>query len=323
MPTITQRQIVLIILGFSTTVSAILAPYTLMQSKDPMIAFTSVGGAICFGGLWLAYWRGWEWARYLTVIIITILSVIGTPVTTETIPATALIVPILALVLTEPAWVIGGATVQMLGLIARSYQESGGNIAAMGGFGNIADLLLYTLAIAGLVLSRTMLDTLLHSAQESARRDSAARDQAEAQSQAFADQARALDRQLAEQRRLIDLVSTLETPAVSLAEGVLLAPVVGNLDGRRAQNLTERLLREVSTRRAHMIVLDIAGVPSIDTEVANALLQTVYALRLLGCQVTLTGISAAVAASLTSLGISLGDVQVARSPQDVLRATVA
>jgi anti-anti-sigma regulatory factor len=131
-------------------------------------------------------------------------------------------------------------------------------------------------------------------------------------------QAIALRNQNAEQQRLLDLVATLETPAIALADGVLLAPIVGTLDSRRIEVLTGRLLREASERRARRIILDIAGVTVLDTAVAKALLQLAQALRLLGCKVTITSISAEVAMTLTNLEISFAEVSTARSPQEAL-----
>jgi anti-anti-sigma regulatory factor len=124
----------------------------------------------------------------------------------------------------------------------------------------------------------------------------------------------------AEQQRLLDLVAMLETPAIVLAHGVLLAPVVGVLDQQRAQALTRRLLETVSAQRTRVVILDLAGVPEVDAAVAQAILHTAEALRLLGCQVTLTGISSAVAMTLTQLDIDLGVLTTARSPQEVLAA---
>jgi anti-anti-sigma regulatory factor len=125
----------------------------------------------------------------------------------------------------------------------------------------------------------------------------------------------------AEQQRLIDLVAVLETPAIVLAEGVLLAPVVGALDQQRAQALTRRLLEMVSVQRTQLVILDLAGVPAVDAAVAHAVLQAAEALRLLGCKVVLTGISSAVAMTLTELDIDLNTLTTARSPQEVLAVT--
>jgi rsbT co-antagonist protein RsbR len=97
-----------------------------------------------------------------------------------------------------------------------------------------------------------------------------------------------------------------------------LAPIVGHVDTRRAQALTTRLLHEASAQRAKLVVLDIAGVSVMDTSVAKALIHTVHALRLLGCEVALSGISASVAMSLIHLGINLDEVRTVRSPQEAL-----
>ncbi|NJN65238.1 MAG: HAMP domain-containing protein [Chloroflexaceae bacterium] len=127
-----------------------------------------------------------------------------------------------------------------------------------------------------------------------------------------------LVRQNEEQKRLLDLVATLETPVIPLVEGVLLAPIVGTLDRRRTQALTERLLREVYARHASQVILDITGVVAIDTQVAMGLLQTAQSVRLLGCSLTMTGISANVAATITQLGIDLSAITTAHSLQEVL-----
>jgi rsbT co-antagonist protein RsbR len=97
-------------------------------------------------------------------------------------------------------------------------------------------------------------------------------------------------RQYAEQQRLLDLVSVLETPVIAIAEGVLLAPIVGHLDSRRAGQLTKRLLDAVYAQRARAVIIDIAGVPLVDTQVAQLLIRTAQSIRLLGSRVALTGI---------------------------------
>lgn len=129
----------------------------------------------------------------------------------------------------------------------------------------------------------------------------------------------ALSRQNAEQQRLLELVATLETPVIPLLDGLLLAPIVGTLDSRRTQMLRERLLHEVYKRHARRVILDITGVAMVDTEVAHALLDMARSVRLLGCSITITGISATVAMTITQLGISMGEVESASSLQEALR----
>jgi anti-anti-sigma regulatory factor len=99
---------------------------------------------------------------------------------------------------------------------------------------------------------------------------------------------------------------------------VLLAPIVGVIDSRRAQALTERLLTDAQYQQADTVILDLAGVALVDTQVAQALMQTTQALRLLGCGVVITGISAEIATTLTRLDFDLRGIRMARSPQEVL-----
>jgi anti-anti-sigma regulatory factor/Na+-transporting methylmalonyl-CoA/oxaloacetate decarboxylase gamma subunit len=121
----------------------------------------------------------------------------------------------------------------------------------------------------------------------------------------------------AEQRQR-ELVATLETPTVAVGDGVLLAPIIGTIDSARAQQITSRLLGDIAAQRVNLLIIDIAGVTLVDTAVAKALIETIQAVRLLGCAVVLTGITASVATTLTHLGIALEGVQTLRSPQDVL-----
>lgn len=128
-----------------------------------------------------------------------------------------------------------------------------------------------------------------------------------------------LQQQLASERELLKLVSALETPVVSLAEGILLAPIVGHIDSRRADTLRSHLLEAVHVNRTNLMILDITGVTTIDTSVAQALMMTIQALRLLGCKVIVSGISATVALTLTHLGIDMSNVETVRSPEEALQ----
>ncbi len=121
-----------------------------------------------------------------------------------------------------------------------------------------------------------------------------------------------------QQQQLIDLVNSLETSSISLTDDTLLAPIVGTLDGRRTQMLTERLLRDAYERRTKLVIMDITGVSIIDTYAARGLLDTANALRLLGCKVALSGVSAATAATLVQQGVSLEGLITVRTPQDAL-----
>jgi rsbT co-antagonist protein RsbR len=306
------RRVSIVLLGLQA-VGALLILIGQLISDDELITILASGAAtIVFGAMFAAYIRGWEPARMIAVIAATLLTglAIQEPYLTEQISITFFIPPIMALILTGPAWVVGSAVAVLFMLIVRA-----------GGVGPYTDpvtIILYAMIVGGMILSRIITDTALRAAEENAQQAYEARLKSEAQAREVAQKAEELARQNDEQRRLLDLVATLETPAVAMAEGVLLAPLVGHLDSRRAQAFTSRLLRAVSDERARLVIIDIAGVPAVDTQVAHALLQATQAIRLLGCEVNLTGISATVAATMTQLGINMTGVTTARTPQEAL-----
>ena len=159
------------------------------------------------------------------------------------------------------------------------------------------------------------LSTLASSATTNAAR-------AEANARLAEERAAELERQTVRlqetEHMLRTLIATLETPTVPLASGVLLAPIVGQLDSRRAEALVHRLLTVASAQRTRLMVINIAGVPAFDTQVAQSLLRAAQALELIGCHVALTGISPTTAQTMTTLGIRMDNITIARSPQDIL-----
>lgn len=107
-------------------------------------------------------------------------------------------------------------------------------------------------------------------------------------------------------RQQQEAIKELSTPVLQLRDRLLLLPIIGVIDTYRARLITESLLESIRSTRARMVVMDITGVATIDSRVANHILQTVTAARLMGAKVIVTGISAPVAQSLVSLGIELG-----------------
>jgi anti-anti-sigma regulatory factor len=180
-------------------------------------------------------------------------------------------------------------------------------------------ILVFFVAFMGCLAGRET-ERALNAAADHARRLSDAQAETAAHAASLATQAEALAQAEQVQR---SLVAQLETPTVGIADGVLLAPIVGVMDSRRAQLLSERLLQQVSAQRCRLLIFDLTGLAVVDTAVAQALLQLVQAVRLLGCEVVVTGISATVAGTITALGIDLEGVRTLRSPQDVLLSRVA
>ena len=101
----------------------------------------------------------------------------------------------------------------------------------------------------------------------------------------------------------------LSTPLLPIAKGVIVLPLVGTVDGQRASAVLETLLEGIAQHQAERVIIDVTGVPEVDAEVANALLQTARAVKLLGAEVVLTGLQAGIARTLVDLGADLGDIR--------------
>src|SRR5437660_8115981 len=103
-----------------------------------------------------------------------------------------------------------------------------------------------------------------------------------------------------------EAIRELSTPVLQVRERLLILPIIGVIDPQRARQLTEQLLRGIRATRAKVVVIDITGVAAMDVTVANHLVQTVEASRLLGATVIVTGLSAEIAQTLVTIGVDLG-----------------
>ena len=110
----------------------------------------------------------------------------------------------------------------------------------------------------------------------------------------------------------------LSTPVIRLWEGIIAVPLVGTLDSARTQLVMEKLLDTLVATGAEHAVLDITGVPTVDTEVAQHLLKTVSAVRLLGAECIISGIRPQVAQTIVALGIEFGDIATKATLADAL-----
>lgn len=109
-------------------------------------------------------------------------------------------------------------------------------------------------------------------------------------------------------RQQQEAIRDLSTPVLQVRERLLILPIIGAIDSQRARQLTEQLLRGIRTNRAKVVVIDITGVPTIDQTVANHIVQTVEASRLMGASVIITGLSAEIAQTLVTIGVDLSKV---------------
>ena len=116
-------------------------------------------------------------------------------------------------------------------------------------------------------------------------------------------------------RQQQDAIRELSTPVLPVRERLLVLPIIGVLDSERARQLTEQLLTGIRTHRAKVVVMDITGAPDVDETVANHLVQTVDASRLMGASVIITGLSPKIAQTLVTIGVdmskmnTIGDLQ--------------
>jgi rsbT co-antagonist protein RsbR len=116
-------------------------------------------------------------------------------------------------------------------------------------------------------------------------------------------------------RQQQEAIRELSTPVLQVRERLVILPIIGVLDSQRTRQLTDQLLRGIRTHRAKVVVIDITGVPDVDAEVANHLVRTVDACRLMGASVIITGLSSDIAQTLVTIGVDLskmntiGDLQ--------------
>ncbi len=109
-------------------------------------------------------------------------------------------------------------------------------------------------------------------------------------------------------RQQQEAIRELSTPVLQVRERLLILPIIGVIDPQRARQLTEQLLQAIRTNRAKVVVIDITGVAAMDKTVANHLVQTVEASRLLGATVIVTGLSPEIAQTLVTIGVDLSEM---------------
>jgi rsbT co-antagonist protein RsbR len=120
-------------------------------------------------------------------------------------------------------------------------------------------------------------------------------------------------------RRQNEEMLELSTPVIQLWDGILALPIIGTLDSSRTQIVMEALLQQVVATRSPIAILDITGVPTVDTLTAQHLLKAVAATRLMGAECIISGIRPQIAQTIVHLGVNLGDVVTKASLADAFR----
>jgi rsbT co-antagonist protein RsbR len=110
----------------------------------------------------------------------------------------------------------------------------------------------------------------------------------------------------------------MSTPVTQLWTGILMLPVVGIIDSKRAQDVMNAMLTSIAESQARNFILDISGVAVVDTAVANHLIKITKASALMGCSCIISGISPAIAQTIVELGIEVGTVETTATMKDAL-----
>ncbi|KAB8141265.1 STAS domain-containing protein [Chloroflexia bacterium SDU3-3] len=310
---ITKRQAILTLFTLLFAATTMFFLITLIFPND-RIALAIVGVTwIIVASLFASYYRGWDTARFLVppAIVIAFSMTDSAPYTLENLIVPISLIPILTLIFANWIWTVG----IVVTLFAIMVVRGGGAPIAEG----VLSIPMYAAQLGLVALVWHLSSAHARQAEQSALLADEARQQAEHERQQAEQHRDDLTRQNQEQQRLIQLIDELETPAIAVAEGVLIAPLVGNIDSRRGQQITKHLLDEVYRQQIELVILDITGVRAMDTIVTRHLVQTSQSLQLLGCQVILSGISTELAISITQMGIELNQrIQTARTPKAAL-----
>ena len=116
-----------------------------------------------------------------------------------------------------------------------------------------------------------------------------------------------------------EAISELSTPILQLREKLLILPIIGVIDTHRARQITQNLLSTIKAVKAKIVVMDITGVPIVDSKVDNHLVQTAHAVRLMGGRVIITGISPEIAQTMVTIGADLQEISTAGSLEDGIK----
>ncbi|MFD3162756.1 STAS domain-containing protein [Herpetosiphon sp. NSE202] len=309
---ITQRQAILALLVLlNITTAAIDVVLGLRNGWQEPLLMGSI--LLVLIGISVAYWRGIEWSRWLMVGFVTIICAVFVD-KTQPVSLMTLIPPLMALIMGSSTAVIISAVVGYGGILVRSNFD--------GVYAAVDNLVAYGLIVAAMVLIRTINETNLLALRETISKSDGEQRRIKAQSTLMRNQADALLKQNQEQQRLFTLVETLETPAVTIAANVLLAPLVGALDTKRIEQIQKRLLATIHRQRTRLLILDMAGVRELANDAAEKVLVMIQAIRLLGCEVTVTSASAEIAMQFGDLGVDRELFKTAQTPQIALEQSV-
>lgn len=255
--------------------------------------FGLVSAALCVGGA-LAYRRQLHHSPFVVVIGLTLLTIAGLdePYISRAFSVAVLIPAAAGALLVEGPWVIAVAAGSYGGLLVRGGTQSS--------YAEPATLLIYTAIVAAVAILRFAADRADRALQTL--------DAAKAE----------LHVAHAERDQLAALLEQADGVVVRLSAELCILPIVGRLEGRRANRMIEVLLRHFEQQKPRLVIVDVAGIAAIDQTAAALLQQILRVPQLVGCQVVLSGTSASALDPFVRVGISFASVEIVPSPGDVL-----
>lgn len=308
-----ERTVAITLMGLLIAITVILTGITGVRGDPQLLVGANAVATLAFGAILVFYLRGWQVAPLVLIGLLTILPVAFLNELTPAAALACLVPPAVAIIFAQAQWVMLSGLVSLGGVAIR-------NSVTAFELSNATFFVIGFLVISAMAVARRVLDD----AREQAIQQAAAAEQARIQAEQATAESQANNRLLQErttqQQQLIELLNNLEVPTTIIQDGVLFMPIVGALDTRRAKRLMEVALSSVHTNHARMLILDIAGMPIVDTASAKALSQAVSAVKLLGCTVVISGLRSDVAQTLAELQIDMPNVQFVRSLSDVFKS---
>lgn len=327
----TPRHITLSLIVLLSVGTTAVIVNDLIAGNFAPILYVDAAALVFFGVLFWATWRGWAYAPYVLTIVITALLGVAIPdiYVSEVFSPAILIPPIIALVLTNTRWIVGCGVAVKLMLLTRAGWD--------GVYADPFMLIVYAMIIGGLVLGRMVATSATEAAERArseAERAAAALELANTSleqrvAERTAEVRTALaevEARAAEQRRLFEenllqreMLREMSVPVLPIGDRMLVMPLVGTLDSSRLQLMQAQALESIEREHARYLLLDVTGVPVIDSQIGQGLIGVVQAARLLGAQVSLVGIRPEVAQTIVGLGLQLEGICTFASLRDGVR----
>lgn len=311
--TLTQRTALLWLLGFELIGAGLGWLILVMRSTDPTAQLGLLSGmplvAVLFWGAWRG-WRGIGVANLMLITLITSLLLINPQNDQQYAPI--IFAPVaVAVVSTSARWTLSAAIIAQLLVLLR--------VSSASIYLRTDYLISYVFIAACLWIGRLILEQTQRGLNQALHTAQTEQQQARQITIALEQQAVTLQQQATEQEQLLATVSALEAPVIEVAEQILLVPIIGYVNEERGERLTNYVLQAITDQRARALILDITGMTQFDGYLARQLLHLASAVRLLGSQVVLSGISPEIATTLVQQRIQLG-VRTAPTPFAALAA---